>query len=944
MTDIRCPMCGKPNPVDLFVCQFCEARLKPLIVNPLEGEGGSILSRPRKNSDEEPDTGLPDWLRGLQGQETGEEAGEDELALPDWMQDDSEASELSAESSSSPVEEPDTFDWLSRLGETDGEPDTETPNAVNAIENDAPGEPDWLQEIRVRQEQEQVDPEFAGDEINSDLREEAESQIDNGADWFSGLESGEEQTSFTAEQDSASSVPDWFAPAGLSSLPEDGKGSAADTPVEFSDWLEEIGQDGSVEQAEANDPEAGGMLDWLASGDLDNPTKESEYIPKEDVAPEIPDWFGAIEMESKEELAEARDTDAGDVSDWFASADLDSLTNEGEDSSKVDAPAEMQDWFGEDGLETGKEPSESPAEDAQSDDFMDWFAEVGRGHQFDQDENLPDESTGLEALPDWFAEAGLVSEEPDEVSTDGVQPGGPPDWFDSTGLQDVEELENEPLAGKDDAAVGLPAWLDAAAQPEYSEQNTAPAFTDQPNQQHEAVPDWLKKLEAENSSQKSESESAPIPLFEVPVASDEQLEQSDAKLDESDLEALPEWINQVSDETTAGGAGDSEKASDSSLAQSELPSWLEAMRPVESIVALSSAAEKEGPVEKAGPLAGLQSVLPAQAEFSEIKKPPTYSVKLQVTENQQLHSKLLENLLASESEPKQLLDRPIISSQLLLRLAVAVILITSLVVSRLVNVGITPMPAANQNEAVVQASSIVNNLMPGSPVLLAVDYEPGFSGELDVAASGLVRQVIQQGGRLVMVSTLPDGAVNAERFLGSLKQVSEEPFRGYVNLGFVTGGAAGLRTFAETPRLVFPFTLDTLRVWESHPFDTVETVADFHLVVVITENPVTARTWIEQVQPVMQNNFAPLIMIVSAQIEPLVRPYYDAFPRQVAGLIAGVPGGAAYESQTGITGRAVNAWDSFSMGLLVGAVLLLSGGAISAVLTILSRRKEAEVE
>ncbi len=30
MADVRCPMCGKPNPEELELCQFCQARIKPL--------------------------------------------------------------------------------------------------------------------------------------------------------------------------------------------------------------------------------------------------------------------------------------------------------------------------------------------------------------------------------------------------------------------------------------------------------------------------------------------------------------------------------------------------------------------------------------------------------------------------------------------------------------------------------------------------------------------------------------------------------------------------------------------------------------------------------------------------------------------------------------------------------------------------------------------------
>ena len=34
MADVSCPMCGKPNPAELEECQFCGARLKPVLASP----------------------------------------------------------------------------------------------------------------------------------------------------------------------------------------------------------------------------------------------------------------------------------------------------------------------------------------------------------------------------------------------------------------------------------------------------------------------------------------------------------------------------------------------------------------------------------------------------------------------------------------------------------------------------------------------------------------------------------------------------------------------------------------------------------------------------------------------------------------------------------------------------------------------------------------------
>ena len=65
MAEIRCPMCGKPNPDDLAVCQFCQARLKPMrpASHPEELPLGS---QPNSQDDQFQDSnGDQDWLHQM---------------------------------------------------------------------------------------------------------------------------------------------------------------------------------------------------------------------------------------------------------------------------------------------------------------------------------------------------------------------------------------------------------------------------------------------------------------------------------------------------------------------------------------------------------------------------------------------------------------------------------------------------------------------------------------------------------------------------------------------------------------------------------------------------------------------------------------------------------------------------------------------------------------
>jgi len=92
MADIRCPMCGRPNPANQEVCQFCQARLKPLVISPSSGEEkpGKSSGGPAPIQPEEPDS-IPDWLRDLRQKDDVEaepasqpqESTDD--SLPAWL-------------------------------------------------------------------------------------------------------------------------------------------------------------------------------------------------------------------------------------------------------------------------------------------------------------------------------------------------------------------------------------------------------------------------------------------------------------------------------------------------------------------------------------------------------------------------------------------------------------------------------------------------------------------------------------------------------------------------------------------------------------------------------------------------------------------------------------------------------------------------------------------
>jgi len=157
MADIRCPMCGELNPDNLEVCQFCEARLKPL-VPPSQPDGST--------AQQDAGADLPDWSR------------------LDWQEQDGQDSEEPFS-----LDDEDPSEWLNRIqasSETDEnrlfQPESE--ELPDEFAESEPEESDWLQRIRnlhhADQEVQSSDTETQnGDELSSPLPLDSTPEDDN---------------------------------------------------------------------------------------------------------------------------------------------------------------------------------------------------------------------------------------------------------------------------------------------------------------------------------------------------------------------------------------------------------------------------------------------------------------------------------------------------------------------------------------------------------------------------------------------------------------------------------------------------------------------------------------------------------------------------------------------------------------------------------------------
>jgi hypothetical protein len=381
---------------------------------------------------------------------------------------------------------------------------------------------------------------------------------------------------------------------------------------------------------------------------------------------------------------------------------------------------------------------------------------------------------------------------------------------------------------------------------------------------------------------------------------------------------VPEWMGE-------GRPPDSAERPD--LAPATLPAWLEAMRPVDtfrSVIEIESAEDQA--VESAGPLAGLRGVLLAEPAVAMPRAPSGEATRVDVSERQYAQAELLHRLV--EEERREARPRPSAKARpSVLRWAVAASLLLAAGVPAILGFPAMDLPAFAPRE-LASLVSVVDGLPTDRPALIVFDYEAGATGEMEAVAGPLIGQLMDRGIRIATLSTRPGGPALAEHLM-ALEGAAHNYVRGtdFVHLGYLPGGPAAVQLFVSDPRqaVTSGFLADPAlaTIWDSPVLAGVSQLSDFSMMAVVTSGSEEARVWVEQGKPHLGSS--PLVTVVSAGAEPLVRPYYEATDPKVNGILSGLTAAVAYEQRLGRPGLAHSRWSSYGMGLMAAEILLVLG-------------------
>ncbi len=467
----------------------------------------------------------------------------------------------------------------------------------------------------------------------------------------------------------------------------------------------------------------------------------------------------------------------------------------------------------------------------------------------------------------------------------------------------------------------LPARIDQAPEEKIiPEQESGPAPASEPGSDPGGEsPDWLEGSESEGAESEGD-------LPHVPALVGGAEESADEELD--DL-GLPDWLGEIEPLEDEPSSTPQEGSSD--LAPATLPNWLEAMRPVDtfrSVVEIEP--EDDQVVESVGPLAGLSGVLLAEPVVAMPSTSRVGSMQLDVSERQYAQAELLHRLVDEEEQEASAIPKR--GTRLaVFRWAIAAVVLAAVSLPIFTGSPSFALPGLEPRE-LGALFRLVERLPAEQPVLVVFDYEPGYAGELEAVSGALLDQMMARGLLLASMSTRPTGP--------ALALLALEPFvdhYGYengkdiVHLGYLSGGPTAVQLFAFNPRgaVLKGFALpeeaqeSDLSAWETPVLDRVEALSDFGMVAVITADSESARVWAEQARPNMGDT--PLVVVLSAGAEPLIRPYFENDNPKVGGILSGLPAAVSYESRNDRPGLAQERWDAFGTAMLAAEFVLVAG-------------------
>lgn len=234
----------------------------------------------------------------------------------------------------------------------------------------------------------------------------------------------------------------------------------------------------------------------------------------------------------------------------------------------------------------------------------------------------------------------------------------------------------------------------------------------------------------------------------------------------------------------------------------------------------------------------------------------------------------------------------------------------------------------------------VEGLEPETVVLFAFDYDPATRPELEPFTYAVVRHLLQQRARIViltlwdkappLVQALIENVIEGEhgRHEGVFEgrtDADDPPYvygRDYVYLGFKEGKEVVIAGLGQNLRQIYPVDNRGTPLSRLPVMEGIDRLSDFPLIIEVSAGFPGTKEWVQQVVTRYNLRYA---SATTAVMMPDNSPYY---PRQLFALVGGMRGAAEYETLLGRPGYGMRGLNVLTIGHVLLVAFIVFGNVI----------------
>lgn len=179
----------------------------------------------------------------------------------------------------------------------------------------------------------------------------------------------------------------------------------------------------------------------------------------------------------------------------------------------------------------------------------------------------------------------------------------------------------------------------------------------------------------------------------------------------------------------------------------------------------------------------------------------------------------------------------------------------------------------------------IQQIPPGSRMIVLWAYDASSAGEMDLVALPVVTHLVERSITLDVISLLPGGPAVGRRLLARANGLPPSLDSAALAAALPAGGV-----FLAGGASVLPLVGQDRPNALNKPAARLGAEATYQLALVFAAQADDVQEWLEQVQPF---DGLPVVAVTGAGADPLLRPYLDS--GQLSGLVSGFDGASAYQ-------------------------------------------------